>query len=324
MAFQPSDSEPLDVQLFRDDDDDEDLVYKKKLHALVVGDVTPSEAATDFDAWIVGESNMRLKELMKRPDPRNLTPEEEEQGLSLRALAPNASGYIEMVFPSIAKLLSAFPPFHPKQDSIIQFLEALRAMPEHQVPDGIPAGASNDGDHMITLWPFGGNWMALAEVFRREADEYSYPYSDIEAPGSETQIRWRNWQSAIARITTLGFIDCGFLCALGDILPSSRNYPDLEKRKIGGPNRIGGDVIAGAQWIMWPDEGRFVYQQCKKVDKLDGPRAMWSMERWRQWKDQFAFVAGDDRFDSKARLVAKLAGQQMTAFEEEDTDRNVT
>jgi hypothetical protein len=101
-------------------------------------------------------------------------------------------------------------------------------------------------------------------------------------------------------------------------LPYSRNYTDLEKRKIGGPNRIGGALIAGAQWIIWPDEGRFVYQQCKMFDKVNGPRAMWSMERWQQWKGQFAWVAGDVRFDSKARLMAKLARQQMVAFEEED------
>ncbi|EGN96878.1 hypothetical protein SERLA73DRAFT_185094 [Serpula lacrymans var. lacrymans S7.3] len=317
MALQYSD-EPLDLQLFRDDDDEEDVLYKKRLFALMNGNVTPSEAAAAFDAWVVDEANTRLKELMKRPDPRNLTSEDEERGIvSMRAIAPNPSGNIELVFPSIAKLCSAFPPHHPGQDRIIQFLEALRAMPEHQVPEGVPAEDRNDHYEMTTLWPFGGNWMALAEVFRREAYEYSYPYSDIETPGSETQLRWRNWQSAIARITTSGLIDCGFLCALGDILPSSNNYPDLEKRKIGGPNRVSGDVIAGAQWIIWPDEGRFVYEQCKKVDKVDGPRTMWSMERWGMWKDQLAFVAGDERFNSEARLVAKLAGQRMVAIEGE-------
>ena len=170
MAFEHSIAKQLDLQLFRDDDDEEDLLYKKKLQALVNGEVTPSKAATDLDAWIVDDANERLKELMKRPDPRNLTTEEEEQGMSLRAITPNASGNIEMVFPSIAKLCSAFPPYHPGQDRIIQFLEALRAMPDHQVPDGIPAEDPDNDDHMITLWPFGGNWMALAEVFRREAN----------------------------------------------------------------------------------------------------------------------------------------------------------
>ena len=144
-----------------------------------------------------------------------------------------------------------------------------------------------------------------------------YPFG---IAGSEGQLRWRNYQSAIARITSAELVDCGFLCALGDILPSSSHYPDLDKNKIGGPNRIGGNVFAGAHWLIWPDQGRFVYQQCKLVEKVDSnPRAMWSMERWKHWKEQFAFVAGDDRFDPKAQLLANLASQQMAGYEEEDT-----
>ena len=174
MASEQSDAKPLELRLFNDDDDEEDLLYKKKLYALVNGDVTSSQAATDFDAWIVDEANTRLKEFMKRPDLKNLTSEEEERGIvSLRALAPNPSGDIEMVFKSVARLCSAFPPYHPGQDRIIHFLEALRAVPEHQVPDGAPKGDSDDHDQMITLWPFGGNWMALAELFRREGDGIS-------------------------------------------------------------------------------------------------------------------------------------------------------
>ncbi|KAK1848591.1 hypothetical protein CCHR01_08789 [Colletotrichum chrysophilum] len=306
MATEDLDSRVLSLNLFADDDDEEDILYKRKLQNLIDGTVTPSEAAADFDAWVVQDANNRLKQLLKK----------EAKGMSLRAIAPNASGSIDLVFPTIAKLCSAFPPFHPGQDAIVQFLEALRAMPDHQVPDGIPNGDGDDS-HFITLWPFGDDWMALTEIFRREAEEYSYPYSDIETPGSETQVRWRNFQSAIARITTLGLINCGFLSALGDIMPSSSTYPDLEKRKIGGPNRVSGDAIAAAQWIMWPDEGRFVYQQCKKLNET-GPRAMWSQERWEVWKEQFAFIAGDERFTPKARVAAKLSREQMIGYEEED------
>jgi hypothetical protein len=169
MASQPSDTDLLDLQLFRDDDDEEDLAYKKRLHALVVGDVTPLEAATDFDAWIVDEANARLKKLLKRADPTNLTPEEEEQGVSLRSISPNASDYIEMAFRSIAHLLSAHPPNHLGQERIVQFMEALRSMPEHQVLDGILTRDLDNHDHMITLWPFGGTWQALDMYFDREA-----------------------------------------------------------------------------------------------------------------------------------------------------------
>ncbi|KAH7119919.1 hypothetical protein B0J11DRAFT_534869 [Dendryphion nanum] len=316
----PSDKEPLALNLFNEHDDDEDIFYKKNLQDLLDGTVSPSKAASDFDTWVTTSSHQRLTALLSRPFPYTLTVEEEKSGTNLRTISPNASGFIELVFPTIARLCSAFPPHHEGQDRIIGFLEALRALPEHRAPDGIPEEAGAEG-HFITLWPFGGNWRALAEVFRREAEDFSYPYSDIETPGSEVQIRWRNFQSAIARLTTLNLIDCGFLCALGNIVPSSYNYPDFKTRKIGGPNRVGGDVIAGAQWILWPDEGAYVYQQCKKVEKIEGLRTMWSMERWNVWKEQFAFVTGDERFDTQARAVAKVVGRQMLALEKEDVER---
>ncbi|EGN94252.1 hypothetical protein SERLA73DRAFT_155611 [Serpula lacrymans var. lacrymans S7.3] len=112
--------EPLDLQLFRDDDDDGDLFYKRRLHALINGN---------------------------RLDPRTLTPGEEEKGIvSMRAitLTPSPSGNIEMVFSTIARLCSTFPLHHPGQDRIIHFLEALRAMWEQQVPNGVPAEDHND------------------------------------------------------------------------------------------------------------------------------------------------------------------------------------
>lgn len=147
--------------------------------------------------------------------------------------------------------------------------------------------------------------------------EFSYPYSNIETSGSETQLRWRNFQSAIARLTSSGLIDCGFLSALNDILPSSQNYPNLEKRRVGGPNRIGGDVIAGAQWLLWPEQGQYVYQECRKKDNIDGPRQIWSVQSWKQWKEQFEFVAGDERFGQQARRVSRLAWDKMLAYEVE-------
>lgn len=50
-----------------------------------------------------------------------------------RAIAPNPSGNIELVFPWIATLCSVFSAHHEKQDRIFQFLEALRDMPKHDV-----------------------------------------------------------------------------------------------------------------------------------------------------------------------------------------------
>lgn len=44
---------------------------------------------------------------------------------------------------------------------------------------------------------------------------------------------------------------------------------------------------------------------------------MWSMQHWKQWKEQFEFVAGDERFGEQERLVARLARYQMLAYEDE-------
>jgi hypothetical protein len=53
------------------------------------------------------------------------------------------------------------------------------------------------------------------------------------------------------------------------------------------------------------------------------PCGVRTQERWNLWRDQFAFVAGDERFNSEARRAAKLAGQKMVALEEEDVHRSV-
>lgn len=79
---------------------------------------------------------------------------------------------------------------------------------------------------------------------------------------------------------------------------------------------MGGDVIAGAQWLLWPEQGRYVYRECRKKDDIDGPRQMWSMQSWKQWKGQFGFVAGDERFGQQARLAARLARNKMLAYED--------
>ncbi|BCR86807.1 uncharacterized protein ACHE_30794A [Aspergillus chevalieri] len=82
MASQDAGLQPLDPKLFSEDDDDdeEDLFWKRKLKALINGDMTPSQAATDFDLCIVEEANTRHAELLKRPDPRSLAAEEEKNG----------------------------------------------------------------------------------------------------------------------------------------------------------------------------------------------------------------------------------------------------
>lgn len=134
-------------------------------------------------------------------------------------------------------------------------------------------------------------------------------------------MRWRNFQSFAARLTVAGLADCRYICALRDILPSSRQYPDLNSRKVGGPNRISADAVAGAQWVMWPDEGRWVYEQCKKAGDAgtdDDPWGIWNLQGWKGWKSQLAWIERDERFDPRSQVVAKLARQQMEGYEAED------
>lgn len=188
---------PLPWNLFSPDDTEEEILRKKRLAALVSDDnsITPNEAAIQFDAAVTSEADMRLQETMKRPDPRNLTAEEEAQGIpSTRVFAPNPSGAIEDVFPWIARLCSAFPPYHPAQDRIIVFLGALRALPRHDVPDGIPPqDCANEPYPSITLWPLGGTWQGLPEIFRVEElgmfrfqDVLNRLFSDIERSSVST------------------------------------------------------------------------------------------------------------------------------------------
>ena len=70
-------------------------------------------------------------------------------------------------------------------------------------------------------------------------------------------------------------------------------------------------MLGAARWVMWPDECHHVYRQCQKVESVSGVREMWSMERWREWKRQLAFVDGDGWFGQRYREVAGRECRQM-------------
>lgn len=100
---------------------------------------------------------------------------------------------------------------------------------------------------------------------------------------------------------------------------SSRQYPDLATRKIGGLNRISADATAGAQWIVWPEHARWLYARCKadEGDSFRNPWGMLSLRGWETWKRQFKWIEGDERFDARSRSVTRLARKQMEALEVE-------
>ncbi|KAI1098752.1 hypothetical protein F4804DRAFT_114550 [Jackrogersella minutella] len=310
MAAEQDEPKVLILDLYQDDNED-DRFCKGLMQALVDGSRTPAQIATDLDAWVVNESSRRLQEFLRRPD----LIEKDDTGHILRHSIPNASGYADHFFQSFPNLCSVFPPHHVGQTRIIDFLEALMAMPKHEAPDYFMEGGALSDVNMISLWTDTGY---STEAFRIEADALRYPGSGIETPGSESEARWRNYQSTIARITVTGFSDCSFISALCDILPDGKKYPSFNVRATSRPAKIGGHIQAAAQWVVWPDEARYVYQQCKKKEKVDkkNPRDTWSMEHWRIWKAQFHFVAGDERIDPRARDAAKTAADKMEAVEE--------
>lgn len=148
--------------------------------------------------------------------------------------------------------------------------------------------------------------------------DYGLFDDEMKIPWSKKQIGFRNFQSAAARIASLGMMKISFLCALNEIRPSARYYPDPEIGRFGGLDRIACNVVAGGQWIIWPDQGRYVYRECKKRETVSIPREIWCMAHWREWKEQFASLIQNEKFELRAKEIARLALQKMVEYEEED------
>ncbi|PWY83394.1 hypothetical protein BO70DRAFT_361513 [Aspergillus heteromorphus CBS 117.55] len=312
---------PLSLNLYEDFDDDEDLWYKGILVSLVTGDVTPTQAAIDIDTYITQLANQRYEAYQEYQElhPGQTPTDEEERD---RVSGPNPRGDVEMLIQWAARLCSAFPPSHAGQERIISFLEALRDLPRHKVLNVVFPREEGDGMYTaMELWPLRGRWLSLQQEFRYIEDEVIYrTYRAKQPPPSEPDLRWRNFQSAIARITALDLINCDFMCSLGLIIPSHSWYPDLEDGNAEGFNWVAGQVIAAVQWLLRPEVGRYVYQQCRNADTVasDDRRVIWSLEKWGQWKEQLARVGEEQRFGVHARELAKLACQRMALYERGD------
>ncbi|EJT72454.1 hypothetical protein GGTG_09320 [Gaeumannomyces tritici R3-111a-1] len=311
----PAASRAFESHLFDEHDDADDLAYKRILDALLKQTATPSQAAADMDALVTGEAKKKLEALEQRTPPFQLTSEEQEQGLTPRLVGPNPEMWIEMITTSIAKVSSAFPPAHPAQDALVEFLRELRDMPKHEVPSG---DYTRDDPvvhaQTFTLWPFGEDSVGyLAEKFRREAEDIAYPFSHVETLESETQLRWSNLQSFITRLTVSGLIDCSHVSALANLLPSSPTYPDLAARKAGGPRRLAGDLFAASHWLADDGARRWVYERCMATEAPgDGESAFaWSKRSWADWKSQLAALADIDGFPAEARDLALLLRTKM-------------
>lgn len=174
---------PLALKLPTDDGDARTREVITRLQALLAGTTTPSQAAHDLNAWVVREAEQRLPSFKTRTGQAryDVTPEESSRGIDdIRAVGPYPEGIVNRLFEAIAKICSSFPPFHPSQNLIIDFLKALRAIPVQEVPHVTPiwrlnrSGPDAPGWDMMKLWPFEDEKEDLAGLtephFREEAE----------------------------------------------------------------------------------------------------------------------------------------------------------
>jgi hypothetical protein len=147
-------AQPLDL-IFQQpypDNTDRDVVFcRTLLEALADGTKDAAEAAQEFDAWVTGESTHRLEELRSRPELVETT----TYAIVDRASSPNASGYVQLFFQGFSSLCAIFPPHDAGQTRVVEFLEALMAMPAHQAPDSFPNARDLSDVDSMTLWPRG-------------------------------------------------------------------------------------------------------------------------------------------------------------------------
>ncbi|PWY82022.1 hypothetical protein BO70DRAFT_362013 [Aspergillus heteromorphus CBS 117.55] len=299
--------------------------FRRKLDRLVAGDITPLDAALDFDACITAAANQRhealaarLKDartrpLAHRPDP---TPARISKPLEIGP-DPIASAVLLLDF--VATYCSSVPPWCPAQERLVAFVAALKALPVHGVLDGPPPEDPAKPHHRVWLWAFECTWLGeiAVEGFESVGRENCHCGPDFAIPGSEKQLRWRYLQSAVARITAAGLLDCRSVCALEYLVPTSPRYPDIRNEEIDWAHAISGDVLASAEWILRPGMGRYVFEQCLRRETVDNPTQMWSQERWVGWKEQFRSVVQHPRVTAQARDVSWAILQQMLAVEEE-------
>jgi hypothetical protein len=112
----------------------------------------------------------------------------------------------------------------------------------------------------------------------------------------------------MARLTANQLIYCAPFNALQDITPSagSSSTRSLEF-----------DIIAAAQWVAWPTECRYVYQECLKKPVTEHYWEPWSKMQWKLWISEFGRVVEDTKYDDQTKSVARKALQQMKDIEEE-------
>lgn len=140
----------LDLSLYDNDPDQDDIFCKHLLQALADGTRDPVDAAQDLDAWVLRESTRRLEELRARPELV------QSDGTAVhQSRTPNASGLLHRFFQGFPRICALYPPHDPGQTRIVEFLGALLSMPAHDAPDYFPDADDLGNVATVTLWPRG-------------------------------------------------------------------------------------------------------------------------------------------------------------------------
>jgi hypothetical protein len=111
----------------------------------------------------------------------------------------------------------------------------------------------------------------------------------------------------MARVTAHRWIYCAPFTALQNLVPSGQ---------VNSRNNDF-DIVAAAQWVMWPIECRHVYVECLKKEITEHYWEPWSKQRWTTWKVTFRSAGDDARHDDRTRNVARQAVQRMEEVEME-------
>jgi hypothetical protein len=124
--------------------------------------------------------------------------------------------------------------------------------------------------------------------------------------------RWRNFQHTMARLTASDLIYCAPWTALRDIVPSG-------EAKSNAKRSMEYDIVAAAQWLIWPDECRYVYKECMKKETTTHPH-YWEpfcKQSWATWKKELGYVMASELYDDQTKSVARRALDRMKNVEEE-------
>jgi hypothetical protein len=112
----------------------------------------------------------------------------------------------------------------------------------------------------------------------------------------------------MARITASKLIYCAPFNALQDIVSSGETQ---------GKHNLEYDITAAAQWVVWPTECRYVYEECLKQDTSNNRWEPWSKQGWSHWKREFGLVVENEQYNDQTKSVARQALQRMKDVEEE-------